>query len=187
MQHRFLSYKLAVYLFALSIFATSSLPAVSLADDGKENLIKAAFIMNFVKFIEWPDGTSTSKPSKIDVCVIGDSGLVKTSHIFSQTAGNNLKLSVVSEQNIGNISSHCHILFVSESEDSRLSSILSAIKGAPVLTIGDADNFIERGGMIGFAKDESKIRLEINRRATENAGIKIDSQLLEIALRVIDK
>jgi hypothetical protein len=187
MKHRFFSYKLAAYFFAMSIFLTSTLVTPAFSDDGKEDFVKAAFIVNFIKFIEWPDGKSINKQAKIDVCVIGDSGIIKTAQIFSQASSSKLSMSLVSDQNIRNVSTHCHVLFISESEESRLPDILATIKGQPVLTISDGESFIDRGCMIGFANSDGKIKLEINRKATESAGIKIDSQLLEIALRVIDK
>lgn len=183
MKIRFSLYSLALAFFILANFA--SLPAR--ADDGKENIVKAAFIFNFIKFVEWPDGKSLSKKSQIDICVIGNSGIIKTSTFFSKASSSKLAISLVSEQNIQNISSHCHILFVSESEDERWSDIFSAIKNQPVLTISDDSGFIERGGMIGFTKDDNKVKIEVNKKAADSAGIKIDSQLLEIAFRVIEK
>jgi hypothetical protein len=76
-------------------------------------------------------------------------------------------------------------LFISASEEGRLSEILSSLKGHPVLTISDGDNFADKGVMVGFVNRDGKIKLEVNKSAAESAGLKIDSQLLEIALRVI--
>lgn len=187
MRNRYSLYSHTAYFLILSAFLTSAVASPVFADDNKENMIKAAFIVNFLKFVEWPDVESINKQEKIDICVIGDSGIIKTSKIFSKISPAKFEFSLISEQNIRNISSHCHILFISESEESRLPDILSAIKEHPVLTISDGNNYIERGVMIGFTNDDNKIKLEVNKKATESSGIKIDSQLLEIALRVIDK
>jgi hypothetical protein len=176
---------LACFLALISFFAVFSTPA--LADDGKENLVKAAYMFNFIKFTEWSDGKAISKQSKIDICVIGDSSIIKTAQVFSQASSPKLTISLVSEQNIRNVATHCHMLFIAASEENRLAEILAVIKNQPVLTISDGDGFAERGVMIGFVKSDERIKLEVNKHSAENAGLKIDAQLLEIALRVIDK
>lgn len=157
------------------------------ADDNKEYLVKAAFIYNFVKFVEWPDGKSIAKQNSINVCVIGDSPLSDTGSVFKAASTSKLALQLVDEKNPHNVASHCHIAFIGESESGHLGEILGALKSQPVLTVSDIDDFADKGGMIGFITDENKVKLVINPKAATATGMRIDAQLLEIATKVVDK
>jgi hypothetical protein len=75
----------------------------------------------------------------------------------------------------------CEILFISSSEMSHLPEILVRLKHAPVLTVGEADRFARRGGMIGFYFEDNRVRLEVNRAAAERAGLRFSSKLLAVA------
>jgi hypothetical protein len=186
MKVRYSHSHLAQVLTLLGLLASFSI-APAFADESKENLVKAAFIFNFTKFVDWQGEKAINKQSKIDICVLGDSGIIKNTQVFSQSSSSKLSLSLVHEQNVKNVAAHCHMVFISASEEGRIPEILSVLKNQPVLTISDGEGFIERGGMIGFIKNDARIRLEINKSAVESAGLKIDAQLLEIAFRVIDK
>jgi len=157
----------------------------TLADDGKESLVKAAFIYNFVKFVEWPDGKSIGKLSNIDICTLGISSIDNAANVFKAASTDKLKLTMVQEKELSNIVKHCHIVFIGESDN--LEQTLASLKSSPVLTVSDREGFAEKGGMIGFVKSDNKIKIEVNTKAISAAGLRVDAQLLEIALKVIDK
>lgn len=182
MLKHFAKYGLALWLACIAGF-----PQYSRADDNKEYLVKAAFIYNFVKYVEWPDAKAISKQSHIDICVAGSSGLSGAGQVFKAASTNKLSLSLVTENNWHDAASHCHILFISDSEEGKLPEILAALKGQPVLTVSDIDGFVDNGGMIGFVASDNKIKLEVNTKPVHAAGMRIDAQLLEIALKVIDR
>jgi len=173
---------LALIVVCSMLFA----PQKAMAAD-QEYLIKAAFIYNFVKFVEWPDGRAISQKSSIDICVFGESPMQGTSAVFKAASTAKLGLSLVTENNVQNISGHCHIVFISSSEEGRLGEILAALKGHPVLTVSDMDGFADAGGMMGFVADDNKIRVDVNKKAMVVSGLHVDAQLLEIAHKVIDK
>jgi hypothetical protein len=75
----------------------------------------------------------------------------------------------------------CEILFISSSEMPHLPEILARLQRAPVLTVGEADRFARRGGMIGFFYENNRVRLEVNREAAESAGLRVSSKLLTVA------
>jgi hypothetical protein len=81
---------------------------------------------------------------------------------------------------VGEISD-CHILFISSSEASKVSSILASLKGRSILTVSDAEGFASAGGMIRFITDKNKIRFRINTDATKAANLSISSKLLQLA------
>lgn len=168
----------ALLLLGMAIFSPPALAE-------EEYALKAAFIVNFTKFVEWPGAKSIQKYNKIDVCVLGNSDLLNSFQIFKQASTDKLLISLVKETSSKNAGSHCHILFISASEEEHLEEILLALKGQPVLTISDIENFSERGGMMGFVIDNNRIKFIVNKNAIVAAGFNIDPQLLEIALKVI--
>jgi len=162
-------------------------PQYAQADDNKEYLVKAAFIYNFIKFIEWPAEKAIAQQSKIDICTLGETPLSNASKVFAAASTPQLALSLVQDNNLHSIPQHCHVLFISESQSDRLPSILEAMKGHPVLLVSDMDGFTQAGGMIGFVIDDNKIKIDVNKREITSAGMRVDAQLLEIAHEVIDK
>jgi hypothetical protein len=176
-----LRYGLAAFIACGILLA----PLFARADDNKEYLVKAAFIYNFVKFIQWPGDLAIGKKTNIDVCVVGDGPLLSTINVFKAASTAKLSLSLVEEKNWRNAPSHCHILFIGDSEEGNVAEIVAGLKGQPILTVSDIDHFAENGGMIGFTTSDNKIKLIVNTRSTAAAGMKVDAQLLEIALKVI--
>lgn len=166
---------------ALGISLCVSVPV--LAQETKAHMVKAAFIYNFVKFVEWPAERAISKQANIDICVVGESTLMDAENVFTAASTPKLKLSLVQEANAKQAAGHCHVVFLAGD----VAEGLRQLKGLPVLTVSDSEGFIDKGGMIGFVMSEGKIKLEVNTRAVSTAGMRVDAQLLEIALRVVDK
>lgn len=164
-----------------------SAPFAARADENKEYLVKAAFLYNFLKFVEWPGPKAIASQSRIDVCVLGDSPMIKQAEVFRAGSTPKLAVSLVAEPNVKNAAVHCHILFIARGAADSLGDILGALKGQPVLTVSDMDDFVERGGMIGFVLSNNKIKVAVNTRSISSVGMRVDAQLLEIALKVIDR
>ena len=180
--------KLVFFIINLCVATGISIaPLDARADDNKEYLVKAAFIYNFVKFIEWPGAKAIAQHTNIDICTVGNGGLNSAANVFKAASTAKLSLSLVQENNIRNAAAHCHILFVSRSEKDALGDVLAALKGQPVLTVSDIDGFAEAGGMIEFVSNNNKIKVVVNKGAVSATGMRVDAQLLEIALKVIDR
>ncbi len=176
-----------VYLLQLLLpLLVLSCPA-AFAAEGKESLVKGAFIYNFVKFVEWPGDKAVGKLSSIDICTLGDDDLASAAKVFKAASTDKLKLNLLSESGAKSAAGHCHIVFISSSESGKLSQILADLKSHPVLLVSDSDNFVEQGGMIGFVVNDNKIKIAVNTKAVSASGLRVDAQLLEIALKVIDK
>jgi len=79
----------------------------------------------------------------------------------------------------------CQVLFISRSERERVPQILAAVKGSPVLTVGDTKGFADDGVIINFVLEGSKVRFEINTDSADRAGLKISSKLLQLAKRIV--
>jgi hypothetical protein len=152
-------------------------PAVSESD------IKAAFLYNFTKFVEWPSAAFADARSPLKICVLGEDPFGKTLRALMDEEVGGRPLSLLRLDNLSNPAA-CHVLFISRSEKKRLPQILASLDDAPVLTVGDTPEFFEQGGIINFILEGSKVRFEINQEAAERAGIKISSKLLALARHV---
>jgi hypothetical protein len=148
-----------------------------------EYAVKAAFLYNFTKFVEWPADAFTGEHSQFKVCVLGEDPFGKSLGVI---AGESVAGRRISLLRTGEIKAPegCHILFISRSERDRLSQVLADLKQEPVLTVGDTGGFLDQGGIINFILEGGKVRFEINQEAAERAGIKISSKLLRLAIRV---
>lgn len=146
-----------------------------------EYQVKAAFLYNFAKFVEWPPQSFKSPQDPISICILGQNpfgdALVETVH--GKTVGG--RSLVVRQLEDAREAPSCHILFVRFSEQKRLRSVLEAISGGGVLTVGETDTFTADGGIINFKIDGEKIRFQINIAATKREELHISSKLLRLA------
>jgi len=156
------------------------------AQEGKpsEYQIKAVYLYNFGKFIQWPKTEVSNSPGSFFICVLGQDpfGVNLDSTIAGESLeGKNLvarRISKLEELPV------CRILFISASESSQLKKILAVLEGTPVLTVSDMPEFTLRGGMIQFVLRENKVRFEVNLTAAEKSGLVFSSQLLKVATEV---
>jgi len=150
------------------------------APAAEEYQIKAVFLYNFANFITWPKTVSAS----FSVCVLGDDPfgqyLDSAFSVAQKQQGRWSSFEIRRTKNISETKS-CHILFISESEQSRFKEIVSFTKNYAILTISDTEHFIEYGGMIEFFKQENRIKLSINSCTLEQVGLKAAADLLRIA------
>ena len=152
----------------------------SARDSLPEYSVKAAFLYHFVEFVEWPQ-TSPLPTARVIIGVLGRDpfGDVLDKAILEKVvAGHSLAI-----RRFASLETlePCEILFISSSEMPHLPEILARLKAGPVLTVGEADRFARRGGMIGFFFEDNRVRLEVNRDAAEKAGLRLSSKLLAVA------
>jgi hypothetical protein len=160
-------------------FATALLPLAGAAGP-TEYEVKAAFLYNFARFVEWPRD-APGEDGAFVVTVLGRDpfGSVLDDTLRGKTIDG--KRVVVRRALRSEDVGRSHILFISDSEKDRLPEILKGLDAAPVLTVGEMSQFAERGGVIRFKLDQERIRLEINVAAAERSRLKISSQLLKLA------
>ena len=172
--------------------AVALLAAALLAAPGKvhaektvpEYEAKAEFLYNFTKFVEWPSEAFQDDRSAFRLCVLGADpfGGSLQAIVGEELAGR--KVILLRSRGISDPAG-CQILFVRRAERERLPRILAAVRDAPVLTVGETQGFLEQGGIVNFVLEGSKVRFEISQAAAERAGIKISSQVLRLATRVV--
>jgi hypothetical protein len=143
--------------------------------------VKAAYLFNFLKFVEWPDDPGGDPHAKWVIGFVGDTPI--GDELTRLAVGKNVlgrDLLVKKFQEADNLRG-CNILFISESEKKRLPSILAPLRGSSVLTVADMDNFIGGGGMIQFMVEDARVRVAIDMGATSRAHLKVSSKLLALA------
>lgn len=167
----------------LAIALLLALPAAAAAPAASEYDVKAAFLYNFTKFVDWPP-EAFPDAGNLKICVLGDDPFGKSLRSVAGEQVGSHKLTVMQTDALARPAG-CQILFISRSERERLPQILAAVGDAPVLTVGDTSGFAERGVIINFVLEGSKVRFEINIDSADRARIRISSKLLQLAKRIV--
>ena len=153
------------------------------AETASEQELKAAYLYNFAKFVTWPEGAFESPASPLYVCVFGEDPFGRTlDGLIQGEKAEGKSLAARRPDRIADLRS-CHVLFVSSSERGRLGEILASVRDQNVLTVGEGEEFLKRGGMIAFVREQTKIRFIIEKKAVEGATFKISSRLMALGDR----
>jgi hypothetical protein len=154
------------------------------ASNPSEYEVKAAYLYNFGRFVEWPPDVPLGTADTFTICVMGRDpfGSALDTTISGEKIGGK---TVVARRISGSgEATDCRILFVSASEDKQVKEILSTLGKQRVLTVSDLPQFIQQGGMVQFVLVNERVRFEINLAATHEAGLNLSSQLLKVAVEV---
>ena len=152
-----------------------------LAQQATEYQVKAAYLYNFAKFVQWPpQGTNDAA---FGICVLGRDHFGAT--LDATVAGENINGRRVEVQRIFSPreSGNCRILYVGSREGNDLRRVLEEVRPG-TLTVSDLPDFMDRGGMIQFVLDNNRVRFEVNLDAAERAGLTLSSELLKVAMAV---
>ncbi len=149
-----------------------------------EYQVKAAYLFNFLKFVDWPNDPPQNSQKRWVIGVLGDNPIGEDlSQLVAGKTVQGRELQVKIFQSAEDARG-CHILFISPSEKKRLPSILANLQGSSVLTVADMDDFVKFGGMIQFVMENSRVRLAIDVGAAVRERLKISSKLLALARTV---
>jgi hypothetical protein len=181
-QPRWLSahFILAFLIVLLSIHFVTR-PEVQAQDAPSEYQVKAAYLFNFLKFVEYPNESFMDPLAPLVIGVVGDDpfGNALPQVVMGKTVqGRDL---VIHVYRAGEDFRGAHILFISASEKKRLPVILSSLHGSSVLTVSDTEGFLDAGGMIQFLNENDRVRFAINLNAATQAKLKVSSKLLSLA------
>jgi hypothetical protein len=151
-----------------------------------EYQLKAAFLLNFAKFVEWPPETFASDTTPILICVFKyDPFGAALDEILRGKNINNRDLVARHVKELSELRS-CQLLFVSEKEDKSLPEILRSLRGTSVLVVGESEDFAQRGGGIQFLLETNKLRFAVNVDAVQRARLSVSAKLLAMAKIVHD-
>jgi hypothetical protein len=146
--------------------------------------IKAAFLLNFAKFIQWPDGGGPPERA-FTIGVLGDDAVADALRELSRGKAAGRRPVLARRVTIKDGLADLHILFVGESEEPRVADVLSRANAGSVVTVSDLDRFCALGGIIQFRSERDRVRFDINLDQAERLGLVIDSKLLALARTVL--
>ena len=166
----------AAPVLILLLFITGIISAQTVS---KEDNLKAAFIYNFTKFIQWPDFDSIDT---FHITVLGNSPVINPLKKLEGTKQVKKKDIIVNQ--ISNISEleKAQILFISEQETQYLDAIIEQLKNRKILIVSDSEGMAEKGASVNFVLIGGKLKFELNSTVVENAGFKVSSQLQKLAI-----
>ena len=150
------------------------------AGEFDEYAVKAAYLYNFAKFVEWPASAFASADAPLSICIAGDNPF---GGALDALSGKMVESRPVAVRHLPATTGleKCHIVYIGRAEQGRFKAVLAKLARLPVLTVGDVANFAQEGGMIGLVEAEQRIRFNINLAATRQANLKLSSQLLKLA------
>ena len=159
----------------------SLLPALAGGQAMDEYQVKAAFVVKFAGFVEWPPAAFKGPADPLTICVMGRNPFGH--QIEAMVEGKSVDGRPFALRPIADVRDAiaCHILFVSSSERLRFRSILDLLKATSVLPVGDSNDFIAEGGVINLRLESGKVRIEIDARAAKAKNLRISSRLLDLA------
>lgn len=171
----------AAFLLVLALAGIPGTLPAGAQEVEPEYELKAAFLYNFVKFVDWPPEAFAGEKSPLTICVYGKDPFGKS--LDGAVQGERLgerSLLVQRPEALEELRG-CHVLFVGRSERQRLPEVLGQVEGTPVLTVGDTDGFLRAGGIINFVLEDNKVRFLINVDAAERSRLRLSSKLLRLA------
>jgi hypothetical protein len=165
--------KFAIVLGAMSV--------LGLRGQINEYQVKALFLYNFARYVEWPTETFKAANDPIVICIFGQNpfgGALQQAVAGKVLEGRPFVVRQLSDFQPG---SNCHILFVNSSEKKRFRSMAGRLKGSAVLSVGETPGFTADGGVINFKLEDGKVRFEIDVEAAGREHLRISSKLLSLA------
>lgn len=172
-----LSHMLLFFVFAAAL-ASGVRPVSGQAGPG-EYEVKAAFVYNFLAFIEWPSSANRTADA-VRMCILGDPTRAGAFDDLEGQVSAGRRIEVSRPASLDDLKG-CDVLFIASSEQRSLARIMKALQGTPVLSIGDTAGFAQQGVVINFYLEQKKVRFEINMTAAQQAGLTISSKLLKLA------
>ena len=177
---------LAVWTAISAVLVAASGVRAQVVDEAKAAKVKAAYLYQFTKFVEWPEESFENDKDPVVIGILGDD---RFGSVLDKTVrGKRVKGRKIVIRRFPSWAyrdakalGRCHILFVDSSMRAQLEKLLPALAESNVLLVGDGKSFAQAGGMIGLVLEEGRIVFHVNREAVKRAGLKISAKLLNLA------
>jgi hypothetical protein len=181
---------LKAYFVAVCFMFLLCLPLVSQADSTRNVLeykVKAAYLYNFTKFVNWPSQVLTKDTEvPLKICILGVDPFGHSIDLLSNKTAKGRRVVIRYIQELDDNPVDCQVMFISRSESANIDAILQMLADQHVLTVSDIEGFAMKGGCIRLNVIEGKVRFNINIQATRRAGLDMSAKLLELARVVIE-
>jgi hypothetical protein len=169
----------------LAILSALPVPTQSQASlparQASEYDVKAAFLLNFIKFIEWPPRPAEPAKAPFTICILGEDPFGEA--LDQIVAGESVNGQSLAVQRVEQALPVCRVLYVGEFDRNTAKVIAAA--GHGVLTVGEGEPFVRAGGMIGFVVVNRRVRFDINHHAAVQRSLQVSSRLLSVARAVV--
>jgi hypothetical protein len=169
-----------------------------------EYQVKAAFLYNFIKFVDWPEEKLADSNEPIVIGIIGKNPFGDAFEAIKDKSVKDRKVVITYLKGLDELKKSgqtddaklhpqieairkCHLLFICQSEKENLKETMNLVKGYSILTVGDTQGFLESGGIVNFVVEANKVRFEIGISAAKRAKLQIRSQLLRLAKEVVEE
>jgi len=186
--------KSTLSIFSLIMHALLTVACLTLfcPDAGKaetvklsENEVKASYLYNFAKYVEWPAAVFPRENSPLTICIVGKSPMNEVIESLAGKSIKNRRLVIRQFSRIEDLSD-CNILFINATVKTSITQILASATSRPILTVSDQNGFAAAGGMIEYVPVGSKIRFKINNRAAKQVNLQISSHLLRLSTTAME-
>lgn len=160
-------------------------PTPSQPESSRESKIKAGYLFNFAKFVEWPASDPKSTTDTIVIGIIGADPL--GDYLDEAVQGKDIEGKSVTVKRFEAVEeiTACHILFISASHRGNADEILESMRETSTLLVGANEDLFERGCHLSFVIKENKVKFKVNKSAAERVGLKLSSKILRVADEVI--
>lgn len=149
--------------------------------DEAELQVRAQFVYNFANFVEWPDEAFSAPNAPIRVCLFGEVAFAPYLNTFSGTLIGRRPLLVDRTTDLNEIRSGCHVLYVGRDQRVRLPTFWNKIQYLYVLSVGERNEFADKGGIINILRTQDRLQFEVNIENALSNGLFLDSDLLALA------
>ncbi len=160
-------------------------PTLLRAENLNGDAIKAGYIFNFTRFVDWPADAFADTKAPIVIGILGEDPVGDLLSAAAAGKTVNGRMVVVKQFKQGQDLRACNILFISASEHRFAPRVREQLKGSSVLTVGDADGALSTSDIISFVMEDNKVRLQINLEGASEARLSISSKIIAVA-RVVD-
>jgi hypothetical protein len=169
-------------LLRVCLILMAMLPVVAMAEKpASEYAVKTAMVYKLTKFVSWPDSVFSLEDSPLNICVAKSGSFAKPMKSLQGRKVRGHTIEIVTFKDTSVVELQCQVLVVSRKEAKNTDVLLASVATRPVLTIGDSDGFAEQGGIIGLELEQNRVGFAINVEASEQVGLGINAQLLQLA------
>ena len=178
---------MSILILLVGLFQVPAIAYNSKVDH--EQQVKAAFLYNFINFIDWPVEKMPENNDPIVIGIVGNKDFTKAFDPIKERVIRNKKIEIKYFEQTNGLET-CHVVYICKSRSTQateLEKVFNTLKTLPVLAVGEETGFLEHGGDINFLKIDGQIRFEINLNSIKENRLDVRSKLLKLAKRVINE
>jgi hypothetical protein len=159
----------------------AAMPAAAADSAASEYAVKAAIVHKIAKFVTWPDSNAGPGGQTLSICLPELDPIGPAIEALSGEVVHGRPIEVLKLNEVATSITDCKILYLSRPSSAEYLSLIDRVADAPVLTIGDSEEFVNSGGIVSLEINKAQIQFAINVGASQRAGLKISAHLLQLA------